>query len=141
MPAPRFMLDTNTASYIIKGQPAAVRAHLCQVPMANVCISATTEAELLRGVAKNAQAKQLAVAVNAFLIRVDILAWDTAAARAYATLKTACEQEGKSLGAMDMFIAAHSVAANRILVTNDHAFYHLQHLLKLQDWTKPVADQ
>ena len=134
----RYILDTNTASYIIKGEPVAIREHLVKVPMANVCISAITEAELLRGVAKKPEAKRLAVVVKEFLLRVDILPWDSDAAEAYARLRTACENEGKPLGAMDMLIAAHSVAAETVLITNDKAFYNVQHFLQLEDWTKPI---
>lgn len=133
-----YMLDTNTASYIIKGEPVEIREHLVKVPMANVCISAITEAELLRGVAKKPEAKRLAIAVKEFLLRVEVLPWDSNAAEAYAKLRTACENEGNPLGAMDMLIAAHSVAAETVLITNDKAFYNVQRLLNLEDWTKPV---
>ncbi len=131
----RYMLDTNTASYIIKGEPAPIREHLLQVPMANVCISAITEAELLRGVARKPGAKRLAAAVKEFLLRVEILPWDSDAAEAYAQLRTACEGEGKSLGSMDMLIAAHSVAVRATLITNDKAFYNVERYLVLADWT------
>ncbi len=134
----RYMLDTNTASYIIKGEPAVIRERLRSVPMANVCISAITEAELLRGVAKKPEAKRLPIAVKEFLLRVEILSWGSAAAAAYAQLRTACENEGKPLGTMDMLIAAHSVAAGSILITNDKAFYNVKHHLVLEDWTKPI---
>lgn len=135
----QYMLDTNTASYLIKGKPTSIREHLIKVPMASVCISAITEAELLRGVAKNPQAKHLPVVVKEFLLRVNILPWDSDAAQAYANLRTACEREGKSLGAMDMLIAAHCVATKATLITNDKAFYNIQHLLNLDDWTKPPS--
>lgn len=132
----RYMLDTNTASYIIKGELASIRKHLVKVPMASVCISAITEAELLRGLAKKPGAKQLALAVKEFLLRVEILSWDSHAASAYARLRTACEQEGKPLGTMDMLIAAHSVAVDAVLITNDKAFYNVEQHLMLEDWTK-----
>ena len=134
----RYMLDTNTASYIIKGKPAVIREHLRNVPMANVFISAITEAELLRGVAKKPESKRLSIAVKEFLLRVEILDWDSDAADAYAQLRTACENEGKSLGTMDMLIAAHSVAVSAVLITNDKAFYNVDHHLMLEDWTKPI---
>jgi len=139
MDAPRYMLDTNTASYIIKGEPAAIREHLLNVAMASVCISAITEAELLRGVARKPEAKRLPVVVKEFLLRVEILPWDSDAADAYAHLRTACENEGKPLGAMDMLIAAHSVAVGAVLITNDKAFYNVEHHLLLEDWTKPTG--
>ena len=125
----RYMLDTNTASYIIKGTNETIKAHLENVPMASICVSSITQAELLRGVAKKPEAKHLPVIVNEFLLRVEILPWDSHAANAYAELRTACEKKGKSLGAMDMLIAAHSVSSGAILVTNDIAFDNLGYRL------------
>ena len=133
-----YMLDTNTASYIIKGEPAVIRERLRNVPMANVCVSTITEAELLRGIAKKPEAKRLPVAVKEFLLRVEILPWDSDAADAYAQLRTACENEGRPLGNMDMLIAAHSVAVGAVLVTNDKAFYNVKHHLILEDWSTPL---
>lgn len=133
-----YMLDTNTASYIIKGKPKVIRTHLQSVPMANVCISTITEAELLRGVARKPEAKRLPNFVKEFLLRVAIFPWDSDAANAYAKLRTACENEGTPLGSMDMLIAAHSVAVGAVLITNDKAFYNLAQYLKLEDWTKPI---
>ena len=132
----RFMLDTNMASYIIKGANDAVQKRLENVPMASLCISAVTQAELLRGVAKKPDAKQLPMVVNEFLLRVEILPWDSRAAEAYAALRTAIEKEGKPLGAMDMLIAAHAASSGAILVTNDRAFYNVRKHLSLEDWTK-----
>lgn len=131
-----YMLDTNTASYIIKGKPAAIRKKLRNVPMASVYISAITEGELLRVVTKKPEAKNLGVAVKEFLLRVETLSWDSNAARSYAQLRTTCEKEGKSLGAMDMLIAAHSISAKTTLITNDKAFYNIAGYLVLEDWSK-----
>ena len=130
-----YMLDTNMAGYIIKGEPVAVREHLRKVPMASVCISTITQAELLRGVAKKPDAKRLSVAVKEFLLRVEILPWDSDAAEVYANLRTACESEGLPLGTMDMLIAAHCLSVGAVLVTNDQAFYQVKHHLSLEDWT------
>lgn len=136
MESKRYMLDTNTVSYIIKGKPIAVRKNLESVPMANICISAITEAELLRGVAKKPEAKRLPIVVKEFLLRVEVLPWD--AAGAYAQLRTVCENEGKSLASMDMLIAAHSVATDSILITSDKAFYNIGKYLTLEDWTNSI---
>lgn len=132
----RYMLDTNSASYIIKGDPAVIRKHLLKVPMVNLCISSITEAELLHGVAKKPDAKKLPLAANEFLLRVEILPWDSLAAKAYAELRAMCEKIGKPLGCMDMLIAAHAKSEGAVLVTNDKAFYNIPELV-LEDWTKP----
>jgi len=134
---PRYMLDTNTASYIIKGNPASVRERLREVPMSSVCISAVTQGELLLGVERKPDATRLREAVHEFLLRVDILPWDCDAAEMYARVRADCERNGTPLGTMDMLIAAHSVAVGAVLITSDRAFYNVKHDLTLLDWTKP----
>src|SRR6266481_5123170 len=52
----RYLLDTNTASYIIKGNVPRVRERLLKVPMSQVLISAVTEGELLFGAARKCEA-------------------------------------------------------------------------------------
>ena len=57
-----FPILTYVAVIIIKGEPVIVRGHLRKVPMASVCISSITQAELLRGVARKPEAKHLPLA-------------------------------------------------------------------------------
>lgn len=133
----RYMLDTNTSSYVIKGIFPSIRKKLMIVPMAEICISAITQAELLFGLVKKPQATQLKTAVQEFLLRVEILPWTSQAAELYAHLRGQLELKGKSLGQMDLLIAAHAQAVNAILVTNDQPLLNLKPLLKVADWSKP----
>ena len=48
-----YLLDTNIASYVIKGTVPAVRRHIERVQMAQFATSAVTEGELLNGVARH----------------------------------------------------------------------------------------
>lgn len=130
-----YMLDTNTASFIIKGEPVQVRERLIKEPLANICVSAITAAELLLGAAKKPEAKKLPLLIKEFLLMVDVLDWDADAANTYAELRAACEKAGKSLGCMDMLIAAHARSAGCTLVTNDKAFLHIERHLSVDDWT------
>jgi tRNA(fMet)-specific endonuclease VapC len=132
---PRYLLDTNTASYIIKGSVPRVRERLMKVPMSQVLISAVTEAELLFGAARKREAVRLKTAIDEFLLRVDSLPWDSNAARRYADLRAALEMGGIPMGNLDMMIAAHAWAVEAVLVTNDRSFRRLKHL-KIEDWTK-----
>jgi tRNA(fMet)-specific endonuclease VapC len=133
--SPRYLLDTNTANYIIKGNIPRVRERLLKVPMSGLLISAVTEAELLYGAARKSDSGRLKTAVDEFLLRVDSLAWDSNAARRYADLRAALEIAGTPMGNLDMMIAAQALAAEAILVTNDRSFFRLKHL-KIEDWTK-----
>jgi len=132
---PRYLLDTNTASYIIKGNVPRVRERLMKVPMSQVLISAVTEAELLFGAARKREAVRLKTAIDEFLLRVDSLPWDSNAARRYADLRAALEMDGIPMGNLDMMIAAHAWAVEAVLVTNDRSFRRVKHL-KIEDWAK-----
>ncbi len=131
-----YMLDTNIASYIIKGSHPVVLKHLRQIPMSRICISSITEAELRFGLAKRGEPQPLKILVHEFLRRVAILPWDSKAAEKYASLRKTLEQQGKTLGAMDMLIAAHASALGVTLITHDQAFQHAVLFLKQDDWTK-----
>src|SRR5271170_6742363 len=102
----RYLLDTNTASYVIKGNFPAVRERLLKVPMAQVFISVVTEAELRFGVARKPEALRLKTAVEEFLLRVEVLPWDSESARHYAQMRADLERVGQAVGNLDMMIAA-----------------------------------
>lgn len=130
-----YLLDTNTASYVIKGNIPRVRARLLEVPMAQLAISAVTEAELLFGAARKPGSTRLKTAVEEFLLHVEALPWDSKAARSYADVRAALEHSGTPMGNLDMMIAAHALAVEAVLVTNDHVFRSVRRL-KLENWTK-----
>lgn len=147
-----YLLDTNIASHIIKGDIPRVRDRLVAVPMHCVAVSVVTQAELLYGVAKRGHPKGLTTKVREFLARVTVLPWTSEAAEAYCELRTACEADGVTLAPMDMLIAAHAKALalaaeqaqdqnQAILVTRDSAFSRVRMSggLTLDDWTKEVS--
>jgi tRNA(fMet)-specific endonuclease VapC len=132
----RYLLDTNIASYVIRGNLPQVRQRLLKVPMSEVGISVVTEAELRFGVARLPQAAKLAIVVEEFLLRVEVLSWDSKAAQQYARMRALLEREGEPMGNLDLMIAAHALAAGVILVTNDRAFRRVKGL-RIEDWSKP----
>lgn len=132
--AVRYLLDTNTASYVIKGTIPAVRVRLAQVPMTQVGISSITEAELRHGSARRPEAIKLRELIEEFLVRVTVLPWDSKAAQEYGLLRAVLERSGQPLGNLDLMIAAHALAIGAILVTNDRAFARIKKL-KIENWT------
>jgi len=130
----RYMLDTNMVSHFIKGVNN-VRNKVVSVPMSELGISAITEGELLFGLAKKPDAKQLSLVVHEFLIRVDVLPWDSAVAACYGKLRADMQKKGKILGNLDLLIAAHALALEVVLITNDRAFAEVEGLI-IEDWTQ-----
>lgn len=133
--AVRYLLDTNTASYVIKGNFPRVRERLLKVPMAEVGISVVTEAELLFGVVRRPEATALKNVVEEFLLRVEVLPWSSEAAQHYARIRASLEKEGEPMGNLDLMIAAQAMAAEAVLVTHDHVFRRVKGL-KVEDWSK-----
>jgi len=133
--AVRYLLDTNTASYIIKGNFPRVRERLLKIPMAEVGISVVTEAELRFGVARRPEATILKRVVEEFLLRVESLAWDSEAAGEYARIRALLEKHGSPMGNLDLMIAAQAVAAGVVLVTRDHVFRRVRGL-RVEDWSR-----
>ncbi len=132
----RYLLDTNTASYAIKGNVARVRERLLSLPMAEIGISVITEAELRFGVARLPAAIRLKTLVEEFLLRVEVLPWSSDAAQHYSEIRAALERSGRPMGNMDMMIAAQALAVEAVLVTHDRVFRRVKGL-KIEDWSKP----
>ena len=130
----RYLLDTNIASYVIKGEFPRLRDKLARVPISELGISVITEAELRFGVNRKPGATSLKQAVDEFFRRVDILPWDSAAARYYAELRGALEDAGSAMANFDLMIAAQALAADAVLVTHNRVFQRVKQL-KIEDWT------
>ncbi|EPD38439.1 hypothetical protein HMPREF9701_03543 [Delftia acidovorans CCUG 274B] len=145
----RYLLDTNIASHIIKGDIPAVREQLVRVPMHQIAVSAVTQAELMCGVAKRGHPAGLSLRVTGFLARVEVLPWTAQVADAYGHLRAACEAAGITLASMDMMIAAHALLLQQqaaqagersVLVTRDRVFSRIPEPgLAIADWTTGPA--
>ena len=130
--AHRYMLDTNAASTLIRGQVGAALQSL--LVERDACISVITEVELRFGVSRRPDATRLARAVEAFLRDIPSLPWTSATAQAYAELRTNMETQGIGLSAMDLLIATHALAEDCTLVSADRAFARVPGL-RVLDWS------
>lgn len=132
--ASQYLLDTNTASFIIKSNVPAVNRKLVRVPISQLFISSITEGELRYGVAKRPAATKLQQLVEEFLLRITVLPWDSDAAKQYGPLRAEFERLGQPIGYLDTLIGAHALAIDATLVTNDQAFSRIKNL-QIEDWT------
>ena len=127
-----YMLDTDIASYIKKGNhPEVIEAF--RKNLRNICVSAITTAELRYGAMKR-NSQSLIWKVFAFGQLVKSVAWTTKAASAYAVIRSDIEKQGTPIGAMDLLIAASSIAEGAILVTNNTQHFSRVKELKIENW-------
>jgi tRNA(fMet)-specific endonuclease VapC len=133
--APLHLLDTDTASYIIKRRSPAIEAKLAEIPPDRVCVSAVTQAELMYGLKRLPPSHRLHVGVSLFLRLVRVLAWDADAADWYAEIRHQLTTAGRPIGDMDMLIAAHAISIGAVLVTNNTGhFERIAAPLALANW-------
>jgi tRNA(fMet)-specific endonuclease VapC len=131
----RYMLDTNTVSYILKGQSARARRKMLTLSEEeDVCVSSITEAEIRYGLAKRPMKLELRARIERFLDAIDVLPWGSDAARAYGTSRAKLEASGKPVNNMDLLIGSHAMAAGAVLVTNDRVFRYLADSLRIVNW-------
>ena len=128
-----FILDTDTVSYVLRGQgPAAARLTTHQP--SEVCISALTLAELRFG-AERRRSRKLHSVIDTFIRSVDVLPFENGAAAAFGRVQTALETKGTPIGTLDTLIASHALALNLTLVTNNTKHFSRVRGLKLANWS------
>ncbi|MDO4905501.1 MAG: type II toxin-antitoxin system VapC family toxin [Lautropia sp.] len=133
------MLDTNIVSYLLRGRHAVLESRLRQIEPGAVCISVITRAELRYGVARVPEAPRLAREVDRFLQGIVVLSWSDGAADAYGQIRAWLEQRGMGIGALDTMIAAHALASDITLVTNDESVFRRVPGLRVENWMLPPS--
>jgi tRNA(fMet)-specific endonuclease VapC len=133
------MLDTNTVSYIVKGKSQRARTRLARLPKTEAaCISSITAAEIYFGLAKRPPTAEFRAAIEGFLAKIRIVAWDREEAVVYGALRAKQEAVGKPLENMDLLIAAHAISVGARLVTHDAVFRQVADLGTTVDWATDV---
>jgi tRNA(fMet)-specific endonuclease VapC len=132
---PRYMLDTDTCSYIMRRSPDAVLKRLAKVPVDDVCISVITKSELLFGVEVSPKRRQDEAALTAFLRYVEVLDFPDEASLHYAKIRADLKTRGTMIGANDLFIAAHARSLGLTLVTNNTREFKRVRGLFIDNWT------
>lgn len=107
-----------------------------EFPLGSIGISAITLAELQYGIRKSAQPDKNQIALNQFLLPLDIADFDTDAATEYGRVRAELEKKGTPIGPLDTLIAAHVKAMGLILVTNNENEFIRIDGLKVENWTK-----
>ena len=129
----RLTLDTNICSYVLRRRPVAMVERFAGLEKSQVWLSAIVAAELRFGAAKLGSA-QFSAAVEAWLAGFDVRPWPVEATRHYADIRASLERSGQPIGGMDLLIAAHAMAEDSVLVTNNAREFLRVPGLAVQEW-------
>ena len=130
---PLYLLHTNICIYLMKHQPQQVAERFSACRVGEVLISAITAAELEYGVvASGADADRNIAALERFLLEVPVAPFDGAAARVYGPVRMASRERRRD--ALDKLIAAHVLALDVTLVTNNPRDFASYPGLRIENW-------
>ncbi len=128
-----WMLDTNICSYLLRKRPPSVLERFYTADLDDLSISAVVAAELRYGAARLGSEK-FSRQLEAFLSFQRICPWPESATSQYARIRHELERLGTPIGGMDMLIAAHALAEDAVLVSNNTREFQRVSGLKLENW-------
>jgi tRNA(fMet)-specific endonuclease VapC len=126
-------LDTNICSYILRRHPSAMIERFAELNPRQLWLSAIVAAELRFGAAKLGSAR-FSAAVEAWLAGFEVRPWPLDATQHYANVRAKLERAGKTIGGMDLLIAAHAMAEDSTLVTNNAREFLRVPGLAVEEW-------
>ena len=132
----KYLLDTNICIYIIKKLPASVRDRFEAHSVGDIGISAITYCELEFGVALSAQPATNGVALQKFVAPLEILEFRPEIGPVYGQLRSDLVRAGKTIGPLDLLIAAHAKHLGLTLVTNNVREFSRVPGLRIENWVQ-----
>jgi tRNA(fMet)-specific endonuclease VapC len=132
----RYMLDTDIASYAMKGTNATVYRRFAQVAVGTICISAIVKAELEFGIVLHPLPDRARAGLALLMQHVDVLDFPAEAAHDYGEIRADLKKRGQIIGSNDMLIAAHARYLGLTLVTNNVREFSRIPDLKLENWAE-----
>jgi len=126
-----FMLDTDTASFIIKKDPVVLEKSLEN--LGQWCISTVVYQELMTGLLMSKSTRRELVWTD-FLRRVEVVPFAREDALATAEISADLRSKGVNIGKLDEQIAGHAVSAGLTLVSSNFKHYSQVAGLSLESW-------
>jgi tRNA(fMet)-specific endonuclease VapC len=131
----RFLLDTNVLSQLIRDPRGPVAMRVATTGDAQVFTSVVVASELRFGASKKGSTV-LTDRVDQLLASIDVAPLEVGAHRIYADIRNELESSGQSIGANDLFIAAHALEQQATLVTDNVAQFQRVPGLQVENWVR-----
>ena len=131
-----FLLDTNICTYIRQEKPEKVLRRFRALRTGEAAISVITYGELVFGATKSTQRATALERLAELLNWLPALPLPENAGYAYGTMRAHLATRGQMIGNNDLWIAAHAVAAELTLVTNNEKEFLRVRGLKIQNWAE-----
>ena len=131
----KYLLDTNICVYIINEKPKQILRKFERYPVHEFGISSITHAELQYGIEKSKNKNTNQDALDEFLLPLTILPFHgKRLVTCYGEIRTSLESKGKTIGPLDMLIAAHALSLDLTIISNNIREFSRIPNLKCENW-------
>jgi tRNA(fMet)-specific endonuclease VapC len=146
-----YLLDTDLLIFMVRGLKAATRptrlrqqaglmmdrCRQAQAAGDTVGLSAITVSELELGARNSGKYDEEVASVRKVLTPFELYDYDAVSCPIhYGRIRDELETKGKTIGSMDILIAAHALALDGALVTNNDAHFSRVTGLRVVNWLK-----
>ena len=132
----RYMLDTDIVSYLRKQQIPQLARRFDRLHHGEAVLSVVTYGELLYGARLSSDPGKAMQEVQRLSSVLAIMPMPESAAEEYGAIRAELSKKGSIIGNNDLWIAAHALAEDLILVTNNEREFKRVKGLKIENWTK-----
>jgi tRNA(fMet)-specific endonuclease VapC len=132
----RYMLDTDICIYLAKNRHSQTTARFERLKPDQPVMSAITYGELQLGANKSSRRDQTLSQLADLIQYIPVENLTPAAAKAYGKIRAELEAQGRLIGSNDLWIAAHAMALDVTLATNNEREFLRVIGLSVENWTK-----
>jgi tRNA(fMet)-specific endonuclease VapC len=130
----KYFLDTNVCIDYLNGRYPDVVRRVQEAHPEDLCISSVVASELRYGAEKSHHKEANHKRLDILLQEIECRPFDEAAASTFGHVRCALESQGQPIGPYDMMIAAHALAEDYVLVTDNTCEFSRVPGLTLENW-------
>ncbi|MBK5966032.1 VapC toxin family PIN domain ribonuclease [Thiocystis minor] len=132
-----YLLDTNILIALSKPvRNPALALWLQRCPASDLVLSSVVLAEIEYGIAKSARQAHNRQVFDEIIAGFQVANFDQAASRCYGPLRAELERRGQLIGPNDLMIAAHALALDLTLVTDNTDEFSRVAGLRVENWVR-----
>jgi tRNA(fMet)-specific endonuclease VapC len=131
----RYLLDSNILSDLIRNPQGGVAQHVEAVGNGAVCTSIIVAAEIRYGLARKGS-PALTAKAEPVLARIPILPLEAPFDQMYGAVRADLDGRGLPIGHLDCLIAAHALALDCIMVTDNEREFRRVKGLTVENWLR-----
>jgi tRNA(fMet)-specific endonuclease VapC len=129
-------LDTDIFISIRRGRPTSVLDRFSRLHPGDAVVSVITYGELIYGIRKKEMGQAALDRLSELVQLIKVRSLPSEAAEVYGLIRAARAVRGEMIGSNDLWIAAHAMASDLILVSNNESEFRRVPGLRFENWAR-----